>query len=120
MKKAIPSRALKLAATIGQYRQFFIDNDFNRKDVTIIEMNQAIKRIQNPLVKFGCVMSILVDPLLESEDTETVELVNKISESCKNILESYLVGEIELSEIEKESNAIIEYVDSKFLVESEP
>jgi hypothetical protein len=106
---------LKLAATIGQYRQFFIDNDFNRKDVTIIEMNQAIKRIQNPLVKFGCVMSILVDPLLESEDTETVELVNKISTSCKNILESYIVGEIELSEIEKESNEIIQYIERKFI-----
>ncbi len=115
MKKRIPSRELQLAVTIEQYRQFFIDNDFNRKDVTLIEMIEAVKKIQNPIVKFGCVMSILVDPLRESEDTETVELVNKISESCCNILESYLIGETELSEIEQESNEIIQYIERKFL-----
>jgi hypothetical protein len=114
MKKVIPSRLLELQKTQGQYRQFFIDNNLNRENISILELTQHVEKIKNPIVRYGCLVSILGEPCIESNTKGFRDLGHQLFQQSFVILEAYLMGDMELSDIRECCQIITNIVQENF------
>jgi hypothetical protein len=117
MKKAILSRLLELKQTQGESRKFFSNLGSDGKNPNIVEMLEEANKIENPLIRFGCMVEIFVQSADEFKDNKTQDWKNDLLSHTEFSLELYVTGQIGLSTISSLCDSMYQSVQ-KILVDS--